>query len=453
MARDRRPEFTPTQDFAGMTLAEFIPAASPDIEAPVWLGAYFRAMDRLHGGRLRICVSCPPQHGKTTLILHAIVWTLLRDPTLRFAYASHGQLFSDEQSRIMRDLFLACGGQIKSDFNTIKQWKTEAGGGLIAVSHESSLIGRRVDVLVCDDLIRDADMADKAEQRDHIWRWLHGVAIQRLWPEASVVVIGSRWHHDDPSGRLIAKGYREINMQAITETRGGKERALWPKKKPIAWLDTLRLPSSIDYVGEHEWNAAYMGKPTPRTGALFGPPRYYDELPAGAAVVAIGVDVATSSTAASDFSAVVILARLDGIFYVTDVRRVQQSMVEVREMLREVRDAHPAEARMASYVAGPEKGILNLLFHDGITIERLPARFSKWTRSQRCAVAWKSGRILVKRGAPWAAKFAREVEYFTGNETNRDDQVDALVSGFDLVEASAPVGWAGAGFTFGAAVM
>lgn len=454
MGRDIRPDDLPAWDYASMDLADFIEKASGEsLQAPHHLGDFLDTMRGLHGKQLRICVSCPPQHGKTTLVLYAIVLTLLRNPKLRFAYASHGQLFSEEQSRIMRDLYVACGGRLKADFNTVKQWKTEEGGGLIAVSHESSLIGRRVDVLVCDDLIKDAEMAENAGMRERIWRWFHGVATQRLWVGASVVVIGSRWHYDDPSGRLIAKGYREINMPAVRVDEHGNERALWPDVKPLEWLNTLRQPSSVDYVGEHEWQAAYQGKPVPRTGALFGPPRWYEHLPAGAVCVAVGVDVATSSSADADWAVAVALFQHGATYYVDRVWRIQMSMVEVKRMLEEAKDAYPKDTRMVSYVSGPEKGILNLLFHDGIPIERLPAKFSKWTRSQKCAIAWRTGRVLVRMGQPWSHKFAREVEFFTGREGAVDDQVDALVSAFDLIEANAPVEWAGSGFKFGAAVV
>ena len=442
-------------EWVAMSLPEFIAEASlNEYSAPWHLGEYLDLMSVLHGGKLRICVSCPPQHGKTTLVLYAIVWTLLSNPQLRFAYASHGQLFSDEQSRIMRELYIQCAGKgsIKADFNTIKQWKTNEGGGLISVSHESSLIGRRVDVLVCDDLIKDSDMAESPEQREHVWRWLHGVAMQRLWVGGSIIVIGSRWHFDDPSGRLIAKGFRELNMMAIREDEHGIEHALWPDVKPISWLDTLRSPNSIDFIGLHEWNAAYQGKPIPRTGAMFGPPRYVDAIPDGAHVVGIGVDIATSANSNADFSTAVVLWELDCVYYVGDVRRVQQSMTEVKAMLRDVQTTYPG-ARMVTYTSGPEKGVLNLLFDDGIPIERLPARHSKWTRSQRCALAWKTGRIVVLSGQRWSTKFAREVEFFTGNEGAIDDQVDALVSIFDLLEASGPVAWASGGFSFGSPCM
>jgi phage terminase large subunit-like protein len=453
MARDKRPEELPTQQFKDLTLEDFIPAASPDLATPWHLGEYLELLKGLHGGGIRVCVSCPPQHGKTTTVLHAIVWLLLRFPKLRIAYASHGQKFSEEQSRITRELFLACGGKIKADHNTIAHWKTEEGGGLIATSWEGSLIGRRVDVMICDDLIKDAEMAENHEQRERIWRWVNSVMTQRLWPGASVVVIGSRWHYDDPSGRLIARGYREMCMPAVREDADGTEHALWPDVKPIAWLDTLRLPSSPDFIGTHDWMAAFQGKPSPRTGSLFGPARYYETLPEGAELVGVGVDIATSDALSSDWSTCVDLYYLAPCFYVHEVVRCRREMVHIEAMLTEHQAQRPPPVRFGSYVSGTEKGIFNLMFHRGVVIERLPARYSKWTRAQKCAIAWRSGRILVRAGQPWTAAYVREVEYFTGAEGKKDDQVDATVSVFDLIDQGQPVEWAGGGFAFGSAVM
>jgi predicted phage terminase large subunit-like protein len=141
-----------------------------------------------------------------------------------------------------------------------------------------------------------------------------------------------------------------------------------------------------------------------------------------------------------------------GIYYVVDVKRVRATLHEMADAFKALMAEHPYPVRYGCYMGGNEKGILNLLFVEDVAIERMPARHSKHTRSQRCAKAWKTGRILVRRGQSWSTKFAREVEYFTGNERGHDDQVDALVSAFDLVELAAPVGWDG-GFTFGSRVV
>ncbi len=121
-------------------------------------------------------------------------------------------------------------------------------------------------------------------------------------------------------------------------------------------------------------------------------------------------------------------------------------------MLKEAMGDYP-DVRLVMYYAGPEKGVLNLLFNNGVPIVRIPAKHNKWTRAKRTSIAWKAGRILVRSGQPWTVAFSRVIEYFTGAEKGRDDDADALVAAYDLVAMHEPVAWAGGGFTFGSAVM
>ena len=120
--------------------------------------------------------------------------------------------------------------------------------------------------------------------------------------------------------------------------------------------------------------------------------------------------------------------------------------------MKQLKADYPS-ARMSSYVAGQEIGIFDLMYHNGLEVDRLKATQSKWTRSQRCALAWKSGKIMVRSNQPWVSKFVREVEFFTGEDSGHDDQVDALVSAFDAIAGNVPVDWCAGGFRFGQACM
>jgi phage terminase large subunit-like protein len=473
VARDKRPAELPQRNAAEMSLGEFIEFASgTELSAPEHLGRYFELMAHLDGGNLRECVSMPPQHGKSTTCHYAIAWTLHRNPGLMFAYGSYAKEFANDQSAKIRDIYMQTGGAMKSDHNRKENWRTDMGGGLIACSPDSGLTGYRIDVFIGDDLVRDAESISDERMRTKVWNWLHGVVFQRLWVETSVVVIGTRWHPDDPIGRLIAKGFHEINMAAVSTDDNGDERALWPTVKPLEWLNTKRYPYFIggelgtkehaalsksvevtpnpDFVGEHEWATQYQGKPQPREGSLFGKPTYYDELPANAQPCSIGIDIGYDSTTASDWSGYLVLAWDGEYFYVHEVKRVRAPIIE--DTLREAQAEYPG-VRMCIYTSGPEKGTLNIMFNNGIAVERMPAKWNKWTRAKNTAKAWKTGRIKVRRGQPWTAAFCLEVEFFTGEEHGVDDQVDMLVSAHDLIMLNAPVGWVQGGFSFGKAVM
>lgn len=450
MARDKRPEQLPARDPSTMSLAEFITYASGDTLRPPWhLGEYFKLAEQLVGGELHICVSMPPQHGKTLTILYAIAWTLFKYPKTLFGYGSYAKLFSSNRTEEIRDIFIACGGKMKEDHNRKDDWRTDQGGGCTAFSPESAITGYKMNTIIFDDFVHDESDLDTEQKRKAIATDIDR-ATQRLWVKGSVVCIGTRWHPEDPIGVLLMKGYDEINLPAIREV-DGVEHALWPDVKPISWLDTKRLPSSKEFVGEYAWSTQYQGKPIPREGAVFGPPRWYDALPSAALVTVIGFDLGYGPEGTSDYSVAVALACLDGIYYVHDVLRCRTTLDETIREFKAIMGRYPRPCRYGTYTSGPEKGILGHLFHADVEIERMPARHNKWTRSQRTATAWKQGRILVRRGQPWSVLFAREVEYFTGDERGHDDQVDALVSAFDLVELCAPVGWAGGGFRFGKA--
>lgn len=447
-----------------MTLAEYITYASGGTLDPPWhLGDYFALCESLGDPRshltaeetlrlaLHICVSMPPQHGKTTLITYTIAWLLFRFPTWLFGYGSYAKLFSSNRTEEIMNVYVHSGGELKKDHARKDDWRTAQGGGCLAFSPGSGIAGYQMHHIVFDDFVENEVDLDTEEKRKAIHRDIDR-ATQRLWVGGSIIAIGTRWHPEDPIGYLLSKGYDELNLPAVREV-DGIEYALWPEVKSLAWLDTKRLPSSKEYVGAYAWATQYQGKPVPPEGSVFGPPRWYTTLPGTAQVVVIGFDFGYGPEGTSDFSVAVVLARDDaGTYYVHDVKRVRTTLHDMAVAFKALMTEHPYPVRYGCYMGGNEKGILNLLFVEDVSIERMPARHSKHTRSQRCAVAWRAGRILVRSDQPWSARFAREVEYFTGNERGHDDQVDALVSGFDLVELTAALGWEG-GFTFGRAVM
>ena len=449
-----------------MTLADFIEYASGGTIDPPWhLGEYFSLCESLGNGPspaltdeenlkrgLHICVSMPPQHGKTTLIAYAIAWLLFRFPHWVFGYGSYAKLFSSNRTEDIMRIYVHAGGELKKDHARKDDWRTAGGGGCLAFSPGSGIAGYQMHHIVFDDFVENEVDLDTEEKRKAIHRDMDR-ATQRLWVGGSIVVIGTRWHPEDPIGYMLAKGYTELNLPAVREDEDGTERALWPEMKPLAWLDTKRMPSSKEYVGAYAWATQYQGKPVPPEGAVFGPPRYYTTLPSDAQVTVIGFDFGYGPEGTSDFSVAVVLARDgNGIYYVVDVRRCRTTLHEMSVAFKALMGEYPYPVRYGCYMGGNERGILNLLFQDDVAIERMPTRHNKYTRSQRCAKAWRAGRILVRAGQPWSAAFAREVEYFTGNERGKDDQVDAMVSGFDMVETIAAEGWSG-GFSFGRACM
>ena len=186
-------------------MREFMSRVSPGLQSPSHLAPLPAVLDGFpHSGR-RVIVSMPVQHGKTTVACHAIAWWLTREPGLSIVYASNAYAFAQRQSRVIRGLALQAGVELSAEHNTIGEWRTVQGGGLLATSVDGQLTGHRADVLVVDDPYKNREEAESAEYRDKLTDWRRSVAMTRLPPDGAVMIIASRW--PNPRHRSSRCGY------------------------------------------------------------------------------------------------------------------------------------------------------------------------------------------------------------------------------------------------------
>jgi len=417
-----------------LPLLEFVPAVSPHLDAPRHLSALAEVFERAWREEVRAVIACPPQHGKTVLALHALVLGLARHPERRNAYVSYSWDAVLEKMRIARRI--AESACLPLTEWTLSHWVTRRGGGLWATGIGGPLTGRAVDgVLVLDDYVKGRAEADSATHRTAISDWWRSVAMTRLHPGASAIIICTRWHPDDLAGELIGAGWEVVALPAIKEDGS----ALWPERRPMEFLAAQRAA-----VGERDWWAMYMCSPRPRESAIFGAPTFFAEAPR-AGRVTVGVDFAYTARTQSDYNAAVVLLVSDGNGYVLEVIRERCTAAEWVHRLKSIQARYP-HATMASIIAGSERGVVDLMASLGLKLRFTIATQDKYLRAQRTAVAWNSGRLLVPHAAPWLSAFLREMAEFSGTGDEHDDMVDALVAAWEAT-ATAPVAVAVTGKT------
>jgi predicted phage terminase large subunit-like protein len=416
---------------AKLPLLDFVPALSSGLgyTSPNHLARIASVFERIKAGEaVRVVFNGPPRHGKTSLIHHVPAWLLSSEPGWPIAYISYAQTFAENQSRDMRDLALRAGVRLATDTQSKQYWRTEHGkGGLWATSIDGPLTGMGFRVMLLDDIIKDRKTAESAVAREHHWEWVTGTAFTRLEPGASILATGTRWHTDDVLGRLIELGWEVINLPAIDD----EGLALWPERYDAEALTEIRRT-----VGEYNWWSQYMGQPVPRSGKVFADCVMYNERPK-LVRVAIGVDFAYSARSSADYSCAVVLG-VDAHkrYYVLKVHRAQVEASEFASVLARLRTDYPA-ARLSAYVAGPEKGIVQLFGQRGVRITPLTASEDKLTRAQPVAAEWNAGNVLVPEQGAWVSDFIDEVTSFSGTKQDvHDDQVDALAGAFAGLAAS-----------------
>ena len=429
---------------ARQPLQDFIPAITPRWSSPRHLSRLTDLFERIaQGERVRALVSVPPQHGKTETLLHALAWLLRRKPHLRNAYASYAAQLAFTKSRLARDYTLAAGVRLRDDANKVNEWVTTAGGGLLATGVGGPLTGNPVDgVLLVDDPHKNRAEAESAVIREEIKGWWTSTAMTRVHPQASVLVVHTRWHPDDLIGWLregdSGKSWEVVELRAIADgTDPGDPRqpgeALWPEYMPADFLEERKRD-----VGPYDWASLYDQRPRPKGGSVFGdvhlasPPQGYR--------IAIGIDLAYTEKTSSDYSVAVVMAEVGRRFYILDLHRMQAPAPVFAERLRALQAQYPT-ARMVAYVGGTERGVVDLmnLPAEGkarLDIEAKPATADKFIRAQPVAAAWNDGRVFLPPSTPaWASAFVSEVRIFTGQKDRHDDQVDALAAAYDALAA------------------
>ena len=356
--------------------------------------------------------------------------SLIDDPRDRLAYATYAAEFSEQQSKRCAFIGELHGLRLKEKRSTF--WRTPQGGEIIWTSIGGPLTGKGVKRLFVDDPVKGRAEADSPAYREAAYAWFNAVAYTRLEPGGSIIVMATRWHPDDLSGRLIQQGWPVVNLPALSD----KGEALWPARFDAAALTDIRTQ-----IGEYDFASLYQGQPRAKGGKVFAEPTgWYDKLPDNGYRISLGADFAYSSKTYADYSVgIVLLARSEHDqqrgnitrYYVADVIRKQVEAPVFRTDLAKQREAW--KGTVTAFIGGTEKGVVDFLKTAGIPLNPLPATLDKFARAQPVAAAWNAGDVLLPKSAkdaPWLDAFISELTAFTGVGDRHDDQVDALAGAF-----------------------
>lgn len=455
-------------------LEEYVPWLSQGrIVRPRWLRPLTEALSRAqHGEAIELCVSVPPRHGKSTTIHYWVAHMLSRDPTKRVLYCSYDETFAAknvakiralvappyqspgairaerDRARALKELGVVLptpryAGVVVGALDNALEFSTAAGGGVRACGIQAPPTGEGYDVIIVDDPIRKMADAMSRKLRDTIGEGFVANLYSRRTPNrpTSYVVVATRWHEDDLTGRLGKKGWQVINLPALDDAG-----------KPLApELFRLEELHKIRDMNAFSWAALYMGDPAPREGRLFGDAFFVDAVPADGRRV-MGVDLSHTAKARSDRHALVVLldpGEQDGSLYVVDYQAMRGPLTDVLDpgtgRVTEEGFVHALAVRphrAAMYTGGGEDLVLTMLSRLGgasAHVEPRKAISDKRTRAHPVATAWNAGRIKLPR-EPWAERFAEAVMAFTGKDGEEDEEVDCLSVAYDMMVEGAGVG-------------
>lgn len=231
-----------------------------------------RHLHRVTAGECRkLMIFCPPRHGKTehTTVRYP-VWRLERDPKIRVIMGAYNQTLADKFSRKARRIAKA-RLSLSDERKAVSDWETAAGGGVRAVGVGAGIAGHGANLVMIDDPVKSREEAESQTYRDKVYEWYTDDLFTRLEPGGAAVLIMTRWHDDDLSGRILRSedgpNWEVLSMPAEAEAEDVLGRrpgeALCPERFDLEALASIKRVLGLSYF------ALYQQRPVPREGAFF----------------------------------------------------------------------------------------------------------------------------------------------------------------------------------------
>ncbi len=399
-----------------------------------------------------VVIQCPPQHGKSQYFSRwAAAWYLGTRPDNRLILASYNSSFARDWGRGVRDVLFEHGERyfgirLRRDNKSASAWSIEGRiGGMQTSGPGSGTTGKPADLFIIDDPLKDAVEAQSEHKRQAVWDWYESVVDTRLQPGGVVVVIATRWHNEDLSGRLLAKTkvgglpVSLLNLPALAEEGdaiGRREgEALWPSRFGRSFLEQKREGKT-----PYWWNALYQQRPTQHEGAEW-PDHYFDKIltqywPEQFEIEVAYLDPSKGKSDKSDFSAFVSVGRSGNTLWVdANIKRRPVPVI--------VRDGFSFVSSKRIYAFGVEanafQDLLQPLFeHYARDIGAMPLpiipitnTINKEVRIQRIGEYLQRGMIRIRDNEGGRLLLRQLKEFPIGDF---DDGPDALIGGIKMLE-------------------
>jgi len=301
------------------------------------------AFERVANGDLkRLIINMPPRHTKSEFASYLLpAWFLGQYPEKKIIQTAHTAELSVGFGRKVRNLvdsedykeiFPELG--LRADSKAAGRWSTNKGGEYFAIGVGGAVTGKGADLLIIDDphSEQEGQSAD-AGVFDKVYDWYTSGPRQRLQPGGSIIIVMTRWHKRDLTGKIVKTSVQRegmdewevIEFPAIMPSGN----ALWPEFWSLTELEALRseLPAP-------KWQAQYQQDPSSEESALVKREwwkKWEEERPPQCEFIIQSWDTAFLKTQRADYSACTTW----GVFYHPDDTGVTQPNIILLDAYKE----------------------------------------------------------------------------------------------------------------------
>lgn len=240
------------------------------------------ALMKLERGDIRrLIINMPPRHGKTELASKLFIpWLSGRNPYWSVIFASYNQTYAEDIGRAVREnmasplyeqIFPDNACRLRGDSQASDRLQNSVHSVLAFAGRGGTITGRGGHILVCDDPIKDRKEADSQLIRNQLWEWMSQVFRSRMMDkDARICLIQTRWHADDPVGRITDPDNEHYNAAeaaewhivdlpalALDDDPLGRPpgEALWPERFDKGFFEQIQRTDPRGFA------ALYQGRP------------------------------------------------------------------------------------------------------------------------------------------------------------------------------------------------
>lgn len=246
--------------------------------------------DVAEGRTPNLMLLLPPGSAKSTYVDVVFVpWFMARYPRRNVILASYASNIARKQGRRARQLIrsksflnLFPHAELSQASQAADEWALATGGEYMASGLLSGITGNRAALGIIDDPIAGREEAESENNRQKCWDAYVDDFCSRLTPNAPQVFITTRWHQDDPAGRILpedwhgesglisgrdGRQWRVICIPAICNRLDdplGREigETLWPE-----WFTLYHWKPFQK--NARTWSSLYQQAPSPEEGTFF----------------------------------------------------------------------------------------------------------------------------------------------------------------------------------------
>lgn len=414
--------------------------------------------DLIAGNRPMLVIEAPPQHGKSELIVVFISWLAGKHPELRSIYTSFSErlgvranlklqrLYSSEiYRRIFPAVIINSVNKNAKENPSIQNRELIEYAGTTGYFRNTTvggpITGEGLDLGVIDDPIKGREAANSIVVRDKVWDWFTDDFFTRFSESAGLLAILTRWHIDDPIGRLIASrsGVKVLKYPALAEDgahlmphdprASGSGEALFPEHKSKEFLLERK-----QVMHGSRWLSLYQQSPIQEGGGMFRVSMFglAEVIPAGITKTVRYWDKAGTDGGGCNTAGVKMSQGIDGKWIISDVVKGQWSALEREKRIRQTAELDGVGVEVwieqepgSGGKESAESTVRNLA---GFTVKVERVTGDKVERAMPYSAQVEAGNIVLVRGE-WNKDFIAEHEQ-APNGTFKD-QWDAAGGAFN----------------------